>query len=224
VTKWSNKPGSCTIDKILYQQQDRVEKHPDLPTLLSPASRLLSTADFLRLCEVPAETAWFANIDNLQTRRDYQNMLEDFMKFTGIKRPDEFREISPAWRVIGLILAAPSFGPSATTALLEAAKGALVLLVGFGLLSLVNHDVQRAAEHLIAHAHLNPASRYPHIFIDVANQLTDTCLLLIAAGGGAYSLGRFIEAYGLWHAKRWAQWFAARKRGDLRAFRAFRIV
>ena len=116
MTKWSNKPGSCTIDKILYQQQDRVEKHPDLPTLLSPASRLLSTADFLRLCEVPAETAWFANIDNLQTRRDYQNMLEDFMKFTGIKRPDEFREISPAWRVIGLILAAPSFGPSATTA------------------------------------------------------------------------------------------------------------
>ena len=73
-------------------------------------------------------------------------------------------------------------GALRTIALLEAAKGALVLLVGFGLLSLVHHDVQRAAEHLIAHTHLNPASRYPHIFIDVANQLTDTRLLLIAAG------------------------------------------
>jgi uncharacterized membrane protein (DUF2068 family) len=100
-------------------------------------------------------------------------------------------------------------GALRTIALLEAAKGALVLLVGFGLLSLVHHDVQRAAEHLIAHTHLNPASRYPHIFIDVANQLTDTRLLLIAAGGGVYSLGRFIEAYGLWYGKRWAQWFAA---------------
>ena len=115
-------------------------------------------------------------------------------------------------------------GALRTIALLEAAKGALVLLVGFGLLSLVHHDVQRAAEHLIAHTHLNPASRYPHIFIDVANQLTDTRLLLIAAGGGVYSLARFIEAYGLWYAKRWAQWFAAVSGGGLRAFRAFRIV
>jgi uncharacterized membrane protein (DUF2068 family) len=96
-----------------------------------------------------------------------------------------------------------------TVALIEAAKGALVLLVGFGLLSLIHHDVQRFAERLIAHAHLNPAARYPHIFIDVANQLTDARLLLIAAGAAVYSLVRFIEAYGLWYARRWAEWFAA---------------
>lgn len=114
-------------------------------------------------------------------------------------------------------------GALRTIALLEAAKGALVLLVGFGLLSLVHHDVQRAAEHLIAHTHLNPASRYPHIFIDVANQLTDTRLLLIAAGGGVYSLARFIEAYGLWYAKRWAQWFAAVSGGVYVPFELFEL-
>jgi uncharacterized membrane protein (DUF2068 family) len=102
-----------------------------------------------------------------------------------------------------------SSGALRTIAVFEATKGALVLLVGFGSLSLVHHDIQQAAEHLIAHTHLNPASRYPHIFIDVANQLTNARLVMIAAGGGFYSLGRFIEAYGLWHAKRWAQWFAA---------------
>ena len=96
-----------------------------------------------------------------------------------------------------------------TVALLEGAKGALVLLVGFGLLSLVHHDVQRFAERLIAHAHLDPAARYPRIFIDTANQLTDGRLLLIAAGAAAYSIVRFIEAYGLWYARRWAEWFAA---------------
>jgi uncharacterized membrane protein (DUF2068 family) len=102
-----------------------------------------------------------------------------------------------------------SSGALHTIAVFEATKGALVLVVGFGLHSLVHHDIEQAAEHLIAHTHLNPASRYPHIFIDVANKLTDTRLLLIAAGAGVYSLGRFIEAYGLWCGKRWAQWFAA---------------
>jgi len=100
-------------------------------------------------------------------------------------------------------------GALRTLAVFEAAKGALVLLVGFDLLSLVHHDIQQAVEHLLAHTHLNPASRYPHIFIDLANQLTNTRLLLIAAGAGVYSLARFIEAYGLWRARRWAQWFAA---------------
>ncbi|SEA60458.1 Predicted membrane protein [Nitrosospira multiformis] len=87
-------------------------------------------------------------------------------------------------------------GALRTLAVFEAAKGALVLLVGFDLLSLVHHDIQQAVEHLLAHTHLNPASRYPHIFIDLANQLTNTRLLLIAAGAGAYSLARFIEAMG----------------------------
>jgi uncharacterized membrane protein (DUF2068 family) len=100
-------------------------------------------------------------------------------------------------------------GALSTLAVFEAAKGALVLLVGFDLLSLVHHDIQQVVEHLLAHTHLNPASRYPHIFIDLANQLTNTRLLLIAAGAGVYSLARFIEAYGLWRARRWAQWFAA---------------
>jgi uncharacterized membrane protein (DUF2068 family) len=102
-----------------------------------------------------------------------------------------------------------SFSALRTVALLEAAKGALVLLVGFGLLSLVHHDLQRIGERLIAHAHLNPAARYPRIFIDMANQLTDARLLLIAAGAGVYCVARFIEAYGLWYARRWAEWFAA---------------
>ena len=110
-----------------------------------------------------------------------------------------------------------------TVALLEAVKGALVLLVGFGLLSLIHHDVQRFAERLLAHAHLNPASRYPRIFIDLASQLTDTRLLLVAAGAAAYALVRFIEAYGLWHARRWAEWFAALSGGIYVPFEIFEL-
>ena len=114
-------------------------------------------------------------------------------------------------------------GALRTVALLEAAKGVLVLLAGFGVLSLIHHDAQRIAERLIAHAHLNPAAHYPRIFMDVADRLTDARLLLIAAGAGAYALVRLIEAYGLWHARRWAEWFAALSGGIYIPFEIFEL-
>lgn len=93
-------------------------------------------------------------------------------------------------------------------ALLEAGKGLLVLSAGFGLLSLVHRDVQSFAEHLVTHSHLNPAARYPRIFIDAVSRLNDSRLMLLAAGAAAYAAVRFVEAYGLWFARRWAEWFA----------------
>lgn len=94
-------------------------------------------------------------------------------------------------------------------ALFEGAKGALVFLAGFSALSLVHHDAQRAAEQLVAHLHLNPANRYPRIFVDAAAHLTDARLWLLASLAGAYGLIRFFEAYGLWRGRRWAEWLAA---------------
>lgn len=95
-----------------------------------------------------------------------------------------------------------------TVALLEAAKGAVVLLAGCGLFSLVHHDIQVFAERLVMHAHLNPSAHYPRIFLDLAGRMKDTQLWPLAAAALGYSSVRFIEAYGLWHRRRWAQWFA----------------
>lgn len=114
-------------------------------------------------------------------------------------------------------------GALRTVALVEAAKGCLVLLAGFGLLSLIHHDVQRFAERLVVHAHLNPASGYPRIFLDLAKQLTDGRLLFLAAGAGFYALVRFIEAYGLWRARPWAKWFAAMSGGIYIPFELFEL-
>lgn len=94
-------------------------------------------------------------------------------------------------------------------ALIEALKGALALLVGFGLLSLAHQDVQQIAEQWVAHSHLNPGSRYPRIFLELAGQITGPRVPLIAAGTGLYALVRFVEAYGLWHYKEWAEWVSA---------------
>ena len=64
--------------------------------------RLLTEVRFQSLADVPPELEWFANLGNAATRRAYQNALQDFMRFTGIVRPDEFRTVTRAhviaWR------------------------------------------------------------------------------------------------------------------------------
>jgi uncharacterized membrane protein (DUF2068 family) len=91
----------------------------------------------------------------------------------------------------------------------EALKGALVLVAATGLLSFVHQGLYRAAAALIAHAHLNPAAKYPQIFLDAAARLQDSHLLLLAAGAALYSLVRFVEAWGLFLEKAWAEMLAA---------------
>src|SRR5207245_4299147 len=74
------------------------------PTLPSPAllPRALSTAQFQTLAEVPPEIEWFANLTNANTRRAYQQDIEDFMAFAGLQHPEEFRDVTRAhviaWR------------------------------------------------------------------------------------------------------------------------------
>jgi uncharacterized membrane protein (DUF2068 family) len=83
-----------------------------------------------------------------------------------------------------------------------------VLAAGLGLLSLLHHDLQRAAEAVVRHLHLNPARHYPRIFIEAAARVTDARLWLLASGAFAYAAVRAVEAYGLWRARAWAEWFA----------------
>jgi site-specific recombinase XerD len=73
-----------------------------LPTEIAPTDRLLTAAEFQKLADVPPEFEWFANISNHHTRRAYENAVKDFMRFAGIRRPEEFRIVTRAhfiaWR------------------------------------------------------------------------------------------------------------------------------
>ena len=88
-----------------------------------------------------------------------------------------------------------------------------MLLAATGVLSFMHGDLYRAAAVLIAHAHLNPAAKYPKIFLDAAARLQDSHLLLLAAGAALYSLVRFVEAWGLFFEKAWAEVLAAASGG-----------
>jgi uncharacterized membrane protein (DUF2068 family) len=92
-------------------------------------------------------------------------------------------------------------------ALFEAAKGAVVILAGLGLLALIHRDVQAVAESFVRHIHLNPARHFPHIFLDAAARATDARLWAMALTAMLYAAIRFAEAYGLWRKQLWAEWF-----------------
>jgi len=94
-------------------------------------------------------------------------------------------------------------------ALLEASKGLLVLLAGFGVLGLMHSGAQLRAEELVRHFHLNPGSRFPRIFIDVVTKANDHTLWLLACGALAYATLRLLEAVGLWRERAWAKWLGA---------------
>jgi integrase/recombinase XerD len=72
------------------------------PAKVTVTTRLLSASEFQRLSEVPPEVEWFKNIRNSSTKRAYENAIKDFVLFTGIKQPEEFRNVTRAhviaWR------------------------------------------------------------------------------------------------------------------------------
>jgi uncharacterized membrane protein (DUF2068 family) len=91
-------------------------------------------------------------------------------------------------------------------ALWEAGKGLLVLLAGTGVFLLVHRDIQATAERLVTHLHLDPAARYPRIFLKLASEASPGRLRLLALGALVYAVVRLAEAVGLWHDRSWAEW------------------
>ncbi|MBV9609484.1 MAG: DUF2127 domain-containing protein [Acidobacteria bacterium] len=95
-----------------------------------------------------------------------------------------------------------------TVAVIEATKGVFVLALGLGLFSLIHKDLDDIADRLTDMLHVNPDGRLSNLFFKAADKLTDKALLVIAIGAMVYSAVRFVEAYGLWHEREWAEWFA----------------
>ena len=96
-----------------------------------------------------------------------------------------------------------------TIALFEALKGIIVLVLGFGLLSFLGPEDARFYEQVVLRMHLDPANHYLRLFLQTISEVSDTRLWIMTGFAILYSAIRFLEAYGLWHERRWAEWFAA---------------
>jgi uncharacterized membrane protein (DUF2068 family) len=94
-------------------------------------------------------------------------------------------------------------------ATLELAKGLIVLLAAIGVVLVSrNQDPWDMADGLLRLLHISPDHHFAQVFLNWADTLTDAKLYMVAAAGVAYSIMRFLEAYGLWNARAWAEWIA----------------
>ena len=93
-------------------------------------------------------------------------------------------------------------------AIFEAIKGCIGLIAGFGLLSLIHRDVADFAEDLVGFLHLNAEGRLAHRIVETISKLNPTNIKIFFALSLVYATVRFVEAYGLWRLRAWAEWFA----------------
>lgn len=89
----------------------------------------------------------------------------------------------------------------------EAGKGILVLALGIALVAVHSH-AEDVAENLLYHLHIDFDQRLGHMVLHAASTINSAKWWTIGAAVGTYSSVRFIEAWGLWNRRVWAEWFA----------------
>jgi uncharacterized membrane protein (DUF2068 family) len=90
----------------------------------------------------------------------------------------------------------------------ELSKGLVVLAAGCGVLLLLHRDTSEIAQNLLTLLHISPDHRLSHMVMRQADRITDAKLWTFAGLAACYSTIRFVEAYGLWKARAWAEWIA----------------
>ena len=97
-----------------------------------------------------------------------------------------------------------------TVAILEATKGVLVLLAAFGFFEIIHHniDLDAVAGNLLYFFHVNSNLRISHVVMRLAGRMMDADVLTVLTIATVYSSLRFIESYGLWRQRVWAEWLA----------------
>ena len=93
-------------------------------------------------------------------------------------------------------------------AIYEAFKGTIVLIAGIGILTLIHKNIQEFAEDVVFGLHLDPESHYPQLFIEAVGKIDATKIKYIFLFAVFYAIVRYVEAYGLWYLRGWAEWFA----------------
>ena len=94
-----------------------------------------------------------------------------------------------------------------TIASLEAAKGAAILILMLVIFS-VHKNAEGITENLLYHLHIDPDRHAAQAILHAADRLSDARLWTIGLAAVSYSAVRFIEAWGLWNRRVWAEWFS----------------
>jgi len=93
-------------------------------------------------------------------------------------------------------------------ATLEILKGAIVVVGALALLHLVHRDIGALAARLLDRLHVPPGASFATYTLQGADSVTPEKIMGLIAFAAVYATIRFVEGYGLWLARIWAEWFA----------------
>jgi len=91
---------------------------------------------------------------------------------------------------------------------IEMLKGTLVVLGTLALLRIVHRDVGEIAAALLDKFHVPPGASLATYVLQGADAVTPEKIKTLIGFAIVYSTIRFVEGYGLWLARVWAEWFA----------------
>lgn len=95
-----------------------------------------------------------------------------------------------------------------TVSMFEASKGVAVFSLSILLSTFVHRDLPGIIAEVKTRWHFDPTSHIPALAKALMHDLTGARLHFLIMLAALYALMRFIEAYGLWFERRWAEWFA----------------
>ncbi len=93
-------------------------------------------------------------------------------------------------------------------AIFEMVKGALGFSAGIALLFLLHKDLEAVALKILENLHIDPAGHLAEVFVEKASKINESNIIIFVALAFVYTAVRLVEAYGLWHLRAWAEWFA----------------
>lgn len=94
-------------------------------------------------------------------------------------------------------------------ALFEVAKGSVAIFASLALLNLTHQNVLYLTNFSINFFHLDSDAHYFKTLFDYTNLLNNEDLRTLVLMVWLYAAIRFIEGYGLWKNRVWAEWLAA---------------
>jgi len=92
-------------------------------------------------------------------------------------------------------------------AVFEAVKGLLVLALAVALIAVHDH-IEDLAEDLLYNLHVDFDRSWAQAFMKGAGSLSDARIWTVLTIAFSYVAVRFVEAWGLWRRRVWAEWFA----------------
>jgi uncharacterized membrane protein (DUF2068 family) len=84
----------------------------------------------------------------------------------------------------------------------------LAFAAACGLISLRHTDLHAVVDAFLLRHRIDPETHYRKLFIESVARLAHQHVAQIVGLALAYALIRFVEGYGLWQEKHWAEWFA----------------